>query len=84
MSAKINQEYYNFIQSLISERTQILKGFDKPDYYFLEMLVLFDETNKQVYSRPQVVLRFGDNYIDDRYLSILIFPDLTSISYLGE
>lgn len=83
MTPEINQDYYNFISSVIKQATLIPDGYDIPDYYLIKFSILIDETKKFNY-RPYVVLRFGNSYIDDQYLVILLSPEFTKTTFIEE
>lgn len=78
MIPEISQEFYNFINSIIDRETRIPDGFDVPDFYFIKLFPIIDYNKKNSY-RPYIVLKFGDNYRDDIYKSILISPEFVTI-----
>ena len=82
MAPEISQECYNFIHSIIERETSVPAGFDVPDFYFIKQIVFVDKTKIKAY-RPFIALKFGDNYRDDMYKTILVSPIYQTIT-LGE
>lgn len=82
MTPEISQEYYIYIQSLINDKTSIPTGYDIPDYYFIKQIIVVDNSKNRAY-RPFVILKFGDNYRDDVYKTLIVTPEFKHFS-VGE
>jgi hypothetical protein len=79
LNPTIDEEYWNFINETIKFIIKIPEGYNEPDYYFIKLVIVIDDSQKETY-HPSVLLKFQDSFDESDY-TVIVRNNFTYIAW---